>query len=302
MKKILVFLILFKLIANTCLADNLKMATTTSVESSGLLDALLPAFGEKFEIKIHAIAVGTGKALKLAENGDVDLVIVHCPRLEIEFMKKGFGLDRKTVFYNDFVIIGPNHDPAKIRNLKDVNEVFRAIAKNQSIFVSRGDGSGTHQKEQEIWCEDKLLLKDPWHVQTGQGMGATLMIADEKDAYCLVDRGTYIFYEDKIELVILYEGDPLLVNPYSVITVNPVRELRTLSACADGGIRPPSVLSGNDHRLKSVAFSNGANSAPFPHVKYREAKLFIDWISSEEGKAIINGLRKQQKALFHSFD
>ena len=245
------------------MADSLKMATTTSVENSGLLDVLLPAFEQKSGIKIHPIAVGTGKALKLAENGDVDLILVHCPQLEIEFLKGGFGANRKTIFYNDFVVVGPAQDPARIKNLKSAGEVFKAIAKKGSVFVSRGNDSGTHHKELEIWGQANISPEGSWYIQTGQGMGVTLMIADEKGGYCLVDRGTFISYEDKIDLVILDEGGQSLKNLYSVIAVNP-----TL----------------------------------YPHIKSTEAKLFIDWISSKEAKVIINGLRKRGKVLFRTFD
>lgn len=263
MRRTLLFLILFGLIVSTCRAESLKMATTTSVENSGLLDVLLSAFEQKFGIKIHPIAVGTGKALKLAENGDVDLVMVHCPQSEIKFLNKGFGIERETVFYNDFVIVGPAEDPARVGNLKNPSEAFKAIAQKRSIFVSRGDASGTYQKEMEIWSRANLSPQGSWYIQSGQGMAATLLIADEKNGYCLVDRGTLISYEDKIRLVILHEADPFLINPYSVIIVNP---------------------------------------ALHPHIKYSEAKLFLRWIGSKEGKAIISGFRKRQKTLFHSFD
>ncbi|MDB4349319.1 substrate-binding domain-containing protein [Omnitrophica bacterium] len=266
MKRFLIMLLVLLvsgLLAHTCLAANLKMATTTSVENTGLLDLLLPAFEKECGIKIYALAMGTGKALKLAENGDVDLVLVHAPYLESRFMMKGFGLDRKTVFYNDFVIIGPVRDPAGIRNLKEARGAFEKISAQGTTFISRGDSSGTNMKELEIWGEASLSPKGRWYAETGQGMGPTLIIAGEKEGYCLVDRGTYLSYKDKIDLVILHEGDPSLKNPYSVITVSPVR---------------------------------------YPHVEYEGARLFMDWVGSREARNIISGLKKNGEALFHVFD
>ncbi len=237
-------LLIFGLNIHDCLAESIKMATTTSTENSGLLDILLPVFEERYGIKIYAIAIGTGKALRLAENCDVDLVMVHAPQLESEFVKSGFGIDRKTVFYNEFIIVGPDRDPARIRDLKNARELFRTIAEKRCQFISRGDGSGTHQKELDIWSQISIFPVGPWYIETGQGMGTTLIIADEKKGYCLVDRATFWSYEEKVDQVVLHDRDPSLRNIYSVIAVSPVR---------------------------------------FSHVKYNEAKLFIDWISSEEG-------------------
>lgn len=237
----------------------LKIATTTSVENSGLLNVLLPAFEKESGIKIHAISVGTGRALKLAENGDVDIVLVHCPEMEKEFVNKGFGVQRKEVFYNDFVIVGPEKDPARIKNFKKARAAFKKIAKEKSLFISRGDNSGTHKKELSIWGRADLTGK--WYLETGQGMGITLNIAYEKGGYCLVDRGTFISYEDRIDLVILLQGDPSLKNIYSIIAVNPAER---------------------------------------PYIKYKEADTFTNWVISEKGKFLINGFKINGKRLFHS--
>lgn len=240
---------------------HIKMATTTSTENSGLLDVLLPAFEQKYGIRVYAIAVGTGKALKLAENGDVDIVLVHAPGLEKEFVKKGFGVNRTGVFYNDFVVVGPKEDPARVKNLKKATDVFKKIARGKFTFISRGDNSGTHTKELGIWKQADISPKGLWYRETGQGMGATLTIANEKKGYCLVDRGTFLAFKDKIDLVIVSEGDPFLKNPYSAIAVNPAR---------------------------------------YPQVKYKKAKIFINWLTSEEAQTLVNGFRKKGKILFHA--
>ncbi|MBI5573925.1 MAG: substrate-binding domain-containing protein [Elusimicrobia bacterium] len=239
----------------------LKMATTTSVENSGLMDFLLPVFEKKYGSKIQIIAVGSGKALKLAENGDVDIVLVHDPLAEENFVKKGFGIDRKPVFYNDFIIVGPEKNAAKIRNLKKVVDMFKRIVEEKLIFISRGDNSGTHIKELEIWNRCNVSPKGQWYVETGQGMGETLIIANEKNGYCLTDRATFISYEDKIDLGVLFEGDKILNNPYSVIIVNP-----------------------NLHK----------------QIKYNEAKQFVGWLSSKEAKELINKFKIKNKQLFQS--
>jgi len=249
--------------ASDCFAETIRMATTTSTENSGLLDVILPVFEKKHDVKMHAIATGTGKALKLAENGDVDLVLVHAPDMEAEFIEKGFGVDRTEVFYNNFVVVGPKDDPACVASAKDAYTVFKKIAQAQHVFVSRADNSGTYAKECNIWdraCNfPSTTLKGRWYIETGQGMAATLKIADEKQGYCLVDSATFISYEDKLDLVVLFEKDAFLKNTYSVIAVNPKLH---------------------------------------PHVKYRQVALFIGWIVSDETRMLIEGFGKKGKALF----
>ncbi len=225
-----------------------RLSTTTSTENSGLLAVLIPPFEARFELQVDVIPVGTGKALKLAEAGDVDVTLVHAPELEERFVKQGFGVNRRYVMYNDFVVVGPPRDSARIRGLSDAREAFERIARTKSLFISRGDRSGTHTKELSIWKETGLNTLLPWYLEAGRGMGAVLIIADEKRAYTLADRGTFLSFRQKLDLEVLVEGDPVLFNPYHVIAVNPARH---------------------------------------PHVNYLDTMLFIGWLTSPEGQQII---------------
>ncbi len=236
----------------------IKMSTTTSTENSGLLYVLLPPFEEKFDVKVDVIAVGTGKALKLGENGDVDIVLVHARAAEDKFVADGYGVNRRDVMYNDFIIVGPETDPAGIKG-KGVVESLKAIFDKNETFASRGDDSGTHKKEKTLWKEAGMEPSGTWYLETGQGMGATLTLANEKQGYTLVDRGTYIAYEDKVDLVILSEGDERLFNPYGIIAVSPAKHA---------------------------------------HVKYLYAMALIGWITSAEGQKIIGEFKKGGKVLF----
>jgi tungstate transport system substrate-binding protein len=206
----------------------LKMATTTSTDNTGLLDELAPQFQAATGIELQWTATGTGKALKLGENCDVDVLMVHAPAAEKKFVADGFGVDRREIMYNDFVIIGPAGDPAGIKG-KSIKEALSAIKASQSVFVSRGDNSGTHKKELSLWKAAELPVpeKESWYVQTGQGMLATINVAAERNGYTMTDRGTYIKYEDNMKgnppLKIVVEGDKALLNQYSVIAVNPSR-------------------------------------------------------------------------------
>lgn len=236
----------------------LRMATTTSVENTGLIHVLVAPFEEKFDIKVDVIAVGSGKALKLAQDGDADIVLVHSPEAENEFINNGFGINRRDVMYNDFVIVGPADDPAGIKG-ETAPEAFKKIADKKQLFTSRGDVSGTHKKEEEMWAMGGIKPQGAWYLETDEGMGRTLQIANEKKAYCLVDRGTYIANQDKVDLIILNEGDKSLINPYSVIAANPARH---------------------------------------PEVNYVDAMAFIGWITSPQGQKIIGEFNKDGKALF----
>lgn len=201
----------------------LKLATTTSTENSGLLGFIIPPFEKANNVKVNVIAVGTGKALKLGENGDVDVVLVHARPAEDKFVADGFGINRKDVMYNDYLIVGPPSDPAKIKGDKSVADAFKKLSDSKAVFVSRADQSGTHMKELEIW---KLAGIDPSkanRLEAGQGMGQVLQMAAEKKAYTLTDRGTYASMKDKLDLQPIVEGDKLLFNPYGVIAVNPER-------------------------------------------------------------------------------
>jgi tungstate transport system substrate-binding protein len=240
-------------------ARTVTLATTTSTENSGLLDALKPEFRKKTGIEVDVIPVGTGKALKLGENGDVDVVLVHAPSREEAFVKAGFGLERVPVMHNDFVVLGSMNDPAGVRGMKDAPGAFAKIARAASPFVSRGDDSGTHIKEKGLWKEAAVDPAGAWYVSAGQGMGAVLVMANEKQAYTLADRGTFIAFREKIALEVLVEGDPVLANPYGVIAVNHARH---------------------------------------PHVKRAEVAEFIAWLTSAEGQRLIAGYRKGGEQLF----
>lgn len=206
----------------------LRMATTTSTDNTGLLDVLGPRFKADTGIELQWVAVGTGKALELGKNCDVDVLFVHAPEAEKKFVQDGYGIDRREVMYNDFVLIGPAADPAGIKG-RGVIEALKTVAERGAVFVSRGDASGTHKKELSLWEKAGVsgIDKETWYVQTGQGMLATINVAAERQGYTLTDRGTFIKYEDQHKgnppLVILVEGDPGLFNQYSVISVNPER-------------------------------------------------------------------------------
>ncbi|HSM73593.1 MAG TPA: substrate-binding domain-containing protein, partial [Desulfobacterales bacterium] len=242
----------------------LMMATTTSTDDTGLLDYLAPEFQQDTGIVLRWVATGTGKALKLGEKCDVDVLLVHAPEAEKQFVADGFGVNRREVMYNDFVIIGPADDPAGIRG-QGVGAALEAIKGKTAVFVSRGDKSGTHQKELEMWQAAGLPIpdKEAWYVQAGQGMLATINIAAERNGYTLTDRGTYIKYEADLKgnppLKILVEADAVLLNQYSVMAVNPER-------C--------------------------------PKAQLELATAFRDWIASERGQGLIGGFKLLEKQLF----
>jgi tungstate transport system substrate-binding protein len=201
----------------------IRIATTTSVANTGLLDTLLTVFQKETGIRVDYLAEGTGKALKHGENGDVDLLLVHAVAAEEEFVRAGFGVSRVPLMWNDFVIAGPPADPAGIAGTPSATEAFRRIAAFKAPFVSRGDESGTHKKEKEIWAAEAVTPQGEWYVEAGQGMEACLVMAAEKEAYILTDRGTYLATADPRTLALLYDGDPILLNPYSLIEVSPKR-------------------------------------------------------------------------------
>ena len=197
------------------------LATTTSTQDSGLLDYLLPIFHEQSGYIVKTIAVGTGKALKMAEDGNADVLLVHAPSAEKELMDNGFGSDRFLIMHNDFVVVGSPENPAGIIDTSTIFESFQAINDSKSTFVSRGDDSGTHKKEMEFWNEIGVSPQGDWYLESGQGMAASLRIASEKNAYTLTDRATYLANLDTLNLAILVEGDNQLLNVYHVIVVNP---------------------------------------------------------------------------------
>ncbi|MBC7261479.1 MAG: substrate-binding domain-containing protein, partial [Chloroflexi bacterium] len=202
----------------------LILATTTSTRDSGLLEFILPDFERQYNTKVDVIAVGTGQALKLGEDGNADVLLVHDPDKEEKFMKAGHGIRREHVMYNDFVIVGPVSDPAGIKGLNSAAEALQKIAVAQATFISRGDESGTHAKEKSIWKSVGIEPQGAWYISAGQGMGAVLTMANEKQAYVLSDRATYLARKlQGLELEILVAGDPILFNPYGVIVVNPAK-------------------------------------------------------------------------------
>lgn len=197
------------------------LSTTTSTQDSGLLDVLVPLFERQTGYSVKTIAVGTGQALALAGRGEADVVLAHAPALEKKYIADGKMLNRRLVMYNDFVIIGPAEDPAKIQRMTKAADAMKAIASTGSRFVSRGDNSGTHNLEKELWKLAGVEPQTGWYIESGQGMGATLGIADDRKAYTLTDRGTYLAFQKRVRLPILLEGDRPLLNLYSVMEVNP---------------------------------------------------------------------------------
>ena len=197
------------------------LSTTTSTQDSGLLDLLVPLFEQKTGYTVKTIAVGTGQALALAARGEADVVLAHAPALEKKYVADGKMLDRRLVMYNDFVIIGSADDPAKIKGVTKAADAMKAIAASGSRFVSRGDSSGTHLLEKMLWKLAGVEPQGAWYIEAGQGMGATLGIADDRKAYTLTDRGTFLAFQKRVRLSILVEGDKPLLNIYSVMLVNP---------------------------------------------------------------------------------
>ena len=288
MKIILVGLIVCFFSTSGLAGDKIiKMSTTTSTQASGLLDVLLPELEKDTGIQVKVIAKGTGAAIRDGMDGNVDVIFVHAKAREEKFIQEGFGTQRYAVMHNDFVILGPQKDPAAIKGLTNAAEALRKIAGAKAAFVSRGDDSGTHTKEQALWESTGLPLEKKvqtivkkgkkkeiafvhpsglgqWYLSIGQGMGKALTFADEKQAYVLADRGTYIKYkfgrDVPIDLVVLCEGDPALANPYGVIPIDPKKH---------------------------------------PHVKYDLSKTFAEWLVSNKGQTVIDNYRLLGKQLFY---
>ena len=238
------------------------LASTTSTENSGLFSHLLPVFEADTGVSVRVVAVGTGQAIRLAERGDVDVLLVHHRPSEDKFVKAGYGLARLNVMYNDFLIAGPDSDPAKIKALKKADAAFSAIAMKKATFFSRGDNSGTHKAERGIWKTTAADLKaatGSWYREVGAGMGATLNIAAATNAYVLVDRGTWISFANKQQLKKLLAGDPVLFNQYGVVTINPARH---------------------------------------PHIKTKDANIFVNWLVSAKGQSTIGSFRLKGDTLF----
>ena len=242
----------------------LILQSTTSTQNSGLLDYLLPMYENKTGVKVRVVAVGTGQALRNGRNGDADILMVHSKEDEEMFVEEGFGVKRHDLMYNDYVIVGPANDPARISSSKSVMEALEKIANAKAVFVSRGDDSGTHKKERSLW---KLIDVDvdhvsgSWYREVGSGMGATLNVAVAMGAYTLADRGTWISFKNKQDFALLYSGDPPLFNQYGVILVNPEKH---------------------------------------PHVKASLGNNFIAWLLGAEGQAAINAFKIQGEQLFYA--
>ncbi|MFH0901969.1 MAG: substrate-binding domain-containing protein [Pseudomonadota bacterium] len=231
-------------------ASEIILATTTSTQDTGLLDDLVPLFGRESGIRVKAVAVGTGEAIAMGGRGDADVLLVHSRKAEDEFMAKGLGTLRLEVMHNDFVLLGPADDPADVKNTspgtspgassgadRGAGKAFARIAAKGALFVSRGDGSGTHKKEQELWTAAGTNPDGAWYVSTGQGMGETLRMASEKRAYTLADRGTWLAQRNTLDLQIVSEGDSRLANPYGVIVVSPARFPKVNAAAAEAFAR-----------------------------------------------------------------
>ena len=238
----------------------LKLATTTSTENSGLLKYLLPRFEQKAGVTVKVIAVGSGKAMKMGEMGDVDVLLVHARKMEDAFVAAGYGVNRRDVMYNDFIVVGPATDPAGVKGGKDVLAGFRKLAGSGSKFISRGDNSGTDVMEKDYWKQLGIEPKgQPWYVNAGLGMGEVLTMAAQMPAYTLSDRATYGAYRAKTGLAIAIEGDPKMFNPYGIIAVNPARHA-------------------------------GINHA--------DAMKLVEWITSKEGQDAIAGYKVEGEQLF----
>ncbi len=283
---VLLFTVMLTGTAVNAAEKNITMSTTTSTQASGLLDVLLPAFTADTGITVKVIAKGTGAAIRDGMDGNVDVIFVHDPVREKKFVEDGYGTKRYAVMHNDFILVGPGTDPARIRGMQQCAQAMKKIADAASLFVSRGDDSGTHAKEQKLWQASGIAMKEmtatilkkgkekkvtalrptgaeKWYLPVGQGMGRTLTIADEKQTYTLADRGTYLKYtlgrDVPIELEILCEGDPQLNNPYGVIPINPEKHA---------------------------------------HVQYDLAKNFAEWLVSARGQQIIGDYTLHGKQLF----
>ena len=254
MKKLLVLVLILIIIgcsAASSAETRIRMASTTSTQNSGLFDYLLPLFEKKTGIKIDVVAVGTGAAIEIGKRGDADLVLVHAKEQELKAVEEGAFVNRHDVMYNDFIIIGPTNDPANIKEIKSAIEAFKQIAESGAFFVSRGDKSGTHSKELSIWKKANIEpSSQKWYLDAGQGMEKTQRIANERRAYTLTDRGTWLATKDKdnLAMTIVLEGDPTLFNQDGVMVVNPNK---------------------------------------FKTTKYKEAMDFVNWIISSEGQQAI---------------
>lgn len=240
-------------------AETLRLATTTSTQNSGLLDELLPVFEKESGIRVHVIAVGTGKALRMGASGDVDGVMVHAPGAEMKYVREGAFVMRRPLMHNYFVLLGPPEDPAHASGAANVAEALRRIAQGRLPFVSRGDGSGTHIKETALWREAAIEPKGKWYMEVGQGMGQALVIANQKQAYTISDDGTFFAFKSRLGLAIHSKKEPSLRNSYSVMAVNPEKH---------------------------------------PHVQFALFKRFIEWLTAPAAQGRIGAYQRNGRLLF----
>ncbi len=255
----LVWVTLLTFMSTFSIADSIRLATTTSTYNSGLLDYLLIHYAKVSNTELQVISVGTGKALKMGENGDVDLVMTHAPSAEARFIEQGFGIEPRQVMHNDFVLVGPKEDAAKVSVARTVTAGLSLIMASNQRFISRGDDSGTHKKELQLWQHLGALPVFEGYLESGRGMGHSLQMASEIGAYTLTDRGTWLALKNKLELRLVLESDPRLINPYQVMLVNPER-----------------------HR----------------HTNIKAAREFAQWMLSYAGQEVIGNFRINNEVLF----
>lgn len=257
----LAFVLALVALASSAQAERLRLAVTTSFQNSGLADVLLPAIAEELGLEVQLLVVGTGQALALGRAGDVDAVLVHAPEAETAFVAEGAATHRREIMFNDFVLVGPASDPVGLRSIATITEAMNAIAREGGLFVSRGDDSGTHQKEVDLWFAAGLNPEGfgPHYRSVGAGMGAALNIAAAMEAYCLTDRASWLSFGNRGTLALLFEGDPALFNQYSYLPINPARH---------------------------------------PHVAAEAAAALEAWLVSDRARALIEGYRIDGQQLF----
>lgn len=266
LRSVLILLLFFSYLSSGCMGETSKneeanailLATTTSTYDSGLLDYLLPAFEERYGIEVRVVSVGSGQAIELGARGDVDVILVHSPKDEERFILDEYGVKRHCLMYNDFIIVGPGEDPAGIRGYPIIDALER-ISETGSVFISRGDSSGTNIKELSLWERAGGTGRGNWYMETGTGMGQTLLVTNEKRAYTMSDRATYASMKNNLDLSILVSGDLLLLNPYSIIAVSPKKNLG---------------------------------------INHKGAEKLISYLTSEEGQRAIESFTKNGEQLF----
>ncbi len=264
-KKIIYLALLFQVFLSESFAkDYIIVQSTTSTYNSGLLDVIELAFEREFKIDIRFVAVGSGQAIKNAKNGDADILLAHSKQDEVNFMKEEYGLERVEIMYNDFIIVGPKHDPSKLRNASNIGDAMQKLKSGKAPFLSRDDNSGTNKKELSLWklAEIDMSKNYKWYLRNGLGMGITLNMASEIGAYTITDRATWLSFNNKKYLDILFEKEKSLHNPYGLIVLNP---------------------------------------KIFPHVKYEHSMIFLNWLLSANGKSIINGFKINGQQLFFTY-